>query len=168
MRRAAQNQHIIPVCVSCALASTGQYASIPSQYRGYDSQPRAPSGEANAFLFFVTFVATGWSVELPIDVAFLAVDLFVVFVQYLPGNRVSEAVRFPITVAVVADRAWRDERDVLVAFATATALVVSAQRPSGVCVVEGFDRRLALLPMTSPAFAGDLRGALIHVRFMAA
>ena len=53
-----------------------------------------PSGaflwEGNSFIFFVTFVAPGWTVELSLCVAVRTVALFMILVKYLSGNRVIE------------------------------------------------------------------------------
>ena len=51
---------------------------------------------------------------------------------------------------------------------TATApVVIRAQRPPGLGMVERLGHLLAFLPVASPARAGDFRDGLIHVSFMA-
>jgi hypothetical protein len=53
-----------------------------------------PSGaflwEGNSFIFFVTFVTPGRTVELSLGVAVRTVGLFMILVKHLSGNRVIE------------------------------------------------------------------------------
>ena len=97
--------------------------------------------------------------------AFLAVDIDMVFVQHLPGHAVIEHRWAPVTVAAVAVAVELGEGYADVAAPATGGLVEPVQRPAGTAMVEPLGRGTVLSPMAAFASSG-VPPRQIHVVLM--
>jgi hypothetical protein len=110
----------------------------------------------------MAFFTCRWPVEPLIGVTVTAIDVRVVIIKLLTGNRVIEGIGFPVRVTSIARSIQFGKRNSLVAVTAVVVLMMPAKRPTCLGMVKGRRSGLSFVPVTVAALA-----AFQHIRLVA-